>query len=115
MIPKLLFFLLLSITTPAYATPPLDLQIELLLDQVAESQCSFVRNGKAHTAKESVKHISRKYAHYEEEIDSIDSFIELTATKSLFTGKEYLIECQGQVMTSAEWMHEKATELGLPS
>ena len=115
MIPKLLFFLLLCVTTPAYATPPLDLQIELLLDQVAGSQCSFVRNGKTHTAKESVKHINRKYAHYEEEIDSIDSFIELTATKSLFTGKEYLIECQGQVMTSAEWMHEKATELGLQS
>lgn len=115
MIQKLLFLLLLSLTAPTYATEQLDQQIQQLLDQVSGSNCSFVRNGKTHTSKESVKHINRKYAHYEVDIDSIDSFIELTATKSLFTGKEYHVHCDGQIMTSADWMHRKATELGLQS
>ena len=58
MIPKLLFVLLLGTSTPAYASDQLDLQMQLLLDLVSESNCSFIRNGKTHNAKESVKHIS---------------------------------------------------------
>ncbi|MBT6893720.1 MAG: DUF5329 family protein [Gammaproteobacteria bacterium] len=115
MIPILLFALLLGISTPAYATDQLDLQIQQLLNLVSASNCSFVRNGKTHNARESVKHISRKYAHYEHDIDSIDSFIELTATKSLFTGKQYLVNCDGQIMPSAKWMHGKVIELGQQS
>tara|TARA_B100000809_G_scaffold64713_1_gene61363 strand:+ start:238 stop:585 length:348 start_codon:yes stop_codon:yes gene_type:complete len=115
MIPKLLFALLLGISTPAYASDQLDLQIQQLLNLVSASNCSFVRNGKTHSSKESVKHINRKYVHYEQDIDSIDSFIQLTATKSLFTGKQYLVHCDSQVMSSAEWMHRKVTELGRQS
>lgn len=113
MVPKLLFALLLGISTPAYASDQLDLQIQQLLNLVSASNCSFVRNGKTHSSRESVKHINRKYAHYEQDIDSIDSFIDLTATKSLFTDKQYLAHCDGQVMSSAKWMHRKVTELGL--
>jgi hypothetical protein len=115
MFPKLLFILLLGISTPAYASDQLDLQIQQLMNLVSASNCSFVRNGKTHSSRESVKHISRKYAHYEQDIDSIDSFIELTATKSLFTGKQYLVNCDGQVMPSEKWMHKKVTELGRQS
>ncbi len=115
MIPKLLFLLLLGTSTPAYASDRLDLQIQQLLNLVSASNCSFVRNGKTHNSRESVKHISRKYAHYEQDIDSIDSFIELTATKSLFTGKQYLVNCDGQVMPSEKWMHQKVTELSRQS
>ncbi|HIE88913.1 MAG: DUF5329 family protein [bacterium] len=115
MIPKLLFVLLLGISTPAYASNQLDLQIQQLLNLVSASNCSFVRNGKTHSSREGVKHINRKYAHYAQDIDSIDSFIELAATKSLFTGKQYLVHCDGQVMSSAEWMHRKVAELGRQS
>ena len=115
MIPKLLFLLLLGTSTPAYASDRLDLQIQQLLNLVSASNCSFVRNGKTHSSREGVKHINRKYAHYEQDIDSIGSFIELTATKSLFTGKQYLVHCNDQVMPSAEWMHRKVTELGRQS
>ena len=110
MIPKLLFVVLLGISTPAYAFNQLNRQIQQLLNLVSESNCSFVRNGKTRSSRESVKHINRKYAHYEQDIDSIGSFIELTATKSLFTGKQYLDHCDDQVMSSAEWMHRKVTE-----
>ncbi|MDC0068697.1 DUF5329 family protein [Gammaproteobacteria bacterium] len=111
MIPKLLFVLLLGTSTPAYASDQLDLQIQLLLDLVSASNCSFIRNGNPHNAKESVKHISRKYAHYEQDIDSIVSLIELTATNSPFTGKQYLVNCDGQVMSSEKWMHQQLIEL----
>jgi len=115
LITKLLFVLLLGITSPAYASDQLDPQIQQLLELVSASNCSFVKNGKPHTSKESVKHINRKYAHYEKGLDSSKSFIELTATKSLFTGKKYHVDCGGQVMSSADCMHRKATGLGLQS
>ena len=102
MIPKLLFVVLIGIRAPAYASNQLDWQIQQLLNLVSESNCSFVRNGKTHSSRESVKHINRKYAHYAQDVDSIDSFIELTAPKSLFTGKHYLGHCDEQVMSSAE-------------
>lgn len=91
----------------------LDTEIDQLIQAVGESGCTFVRNGKQHTARESVKHISRKYAHFEDEIDSIESFVALTATQSLMTGKAYEVRCDGLVLTSEQWLLNKAQELGL--
>jgi hypothetical protein len=59
-----------------------------------------------------MKHIKKKYAHYENDIDSIDTFIELTATRSLISGRAYEVQCNGQTMTSADWLSDKASTLG---
>ena len=92
---------------------PLHNQIQTLIVEVGESGCDFVRNGKQHSSEEGVEHITRKYEHFRDEIDSIDVFIELTSTKSLFTGKRYQVSCDGNAVDAEEWMHDRAARLGL--
>ncbi len=115
---NLLFLILLAVlVTPGvtYAAGSLASDIDRLIDAVETSGCTFIRNGKEHTSEESVKHISRKYAHFEDDIDSIESFVALTATKSLMSGEPYQVQCENTVTSSAEWMLNKAEELGIES
>ncbi|MBO6557093.1 MAG: DUF5329 family protein [Pseudomonadales bacterium] len=113
----LCLLLLAVLVTPGvtYATGSLASDIKRLIQAVEISGCTFMRNGKAHASKESGKHISRKYAHFEDDIDSIESFVALTATKSLISGKPYVVQCENTVTSSSEWMLNKAEELGLES
>jgi len=109
-----LFVLLLSLlANPAWASADKWLQddIDALISAIALSGCEFIRNGKRHSADESVKHISRKYAHFEDEIDSIESFVSLTATRSLMSGKAYQVQCGAEITSSEKWMLDKAAEL----
>lgn len=92
---------------------PLHNQIQTLIDDVGESGCYFVRSGKKHSSAEGVEHITRKYKHFRGDIDSIDGFIELTSTKSLFTGERYQVSCEGNSVDAAIWMQGRATRLGL--
>jgi hypothetical protein len=114
-----LFIALYSSVCGVFATEapdvPLATRISSLLEAVSTSQCAFIRNGKSYEPSEGVAHIQKKYAHYEDRIDSIDTFIELTATRSLISGRAYEVQCHGQTMTSAEWMSGKASDLGLRS
>jgi len=120
MIRSFLFIVLTISSSVVYAGKRLDLQpssqlsarISLLLEAVSQSGCTFIRNGKSHTSSEGMKHIKKKYAHYENDIDSIDTFIELTATRSLISGRAYEVQCNGQTMTSADWLSDKASTLG---
>lgn len=50
---------------------PLHNQIQALISEVGESGCDFIRNGKQHSSAEGVEHITRKYEHFRDEIDSI--------------------------------------------
>lgn len=119
MIRSFLFIALAISSSVVYASKPLDVQlsarISSLLEAISNSGCTFIRNGKSHTTSEGVAHIEKKYAHYEDDIDSIDKFIELTATRSLISGKAYEVQCNGQTMTSADWLSGKASVLGLRS
>ncbi len=102
-----LFLILLSL--PALATESLSKSIEGLLENISASDCVFIRNGREHTAAESVDHIRRKYAHFEDEIDSIDRFIALTATRSMITGRAYQVRCGAETTDSAAWIETKMT------
>ena len=80
-------------------------EIEYLLNTLAKSNCQYIRNGKAHTADDAVEHIRKKYAYFEDDIDSTEEFIELSATGSTMTGKPYKVQCPGQVEeNSADWL-----------
>lgn len=109
----LLIGLLGSLAISATASPKevLAADIDALVSAVAGSGCEFIRNGKRHSAEESVKQIARKYAHFEEEIDSIETFVSLTATRSLMSGKAYQVQCGTEITSSEQWMLEKAAEL----
>ena len=81
--------------------------IDYLISYVKNSDCIFIRNGREHSGRDAVVHIQRKYAHFRDEIKTPEDFIRLTATKSLLTGKPYLVKTpEGVTLTSEDWLLE---------
>ncbi len=96
------------------ADASLDDQISQLLLAIEVSNCQFVRNGKTHTPADSIAHIRNKYAHFKDDIDSMDKFIELSASKSLISGRPYQVQCgTSEPELSSVWLTAKAIELGI--
>jgi hypothetical protein len=84
--------------------------IEYLLASVAGSELDFVRNGKTHSGAEAVKHMRRKYEHFEDRIHSPEEFIALAATKSMLSGKAYTVRSEDGEIPTAEWLHTMLAE-----
>ena len=99
-------FIFLSISTgQIFATDSLDESIKFLLDYVAKSDATFIRNGQAHAPQEAVNHIKAKYEHFKSEIKTPEDFIRLAASKSLLTGQSYLVRTpDGKEMRLDEWL-----------
>ena len=76
-----------------------------LLDYVAKSESVFIRNGKEHSSEKAAAHIRKKYEHYKEEIETPEDFIRLAATKSMISGKSYMVRLEdGREIHCAEWL-----------
>jgi hypothetical protein len=76
-----------------------------LLDFVAQSDSTFIRNGSSHTGKEAADHMKVKYDYYKTDIKTPEDFIRLAASKSVLSGQPYLVKtADGKQMTSAEWL-----------
>ena len=102
------------ITATSIAEDRLASQIDTLILTIEDSGCHFIRNGKTYTPTESVDHIRKKYNYFKDDIDSIDKFIELSASKSMISGKPYYVMCDDRErQVSATWLTMKATELGI--
>ena len=97
-------------TTPLSADTALEGEIEYLLARVNNSSYVFVRNGDDHDSADAARHMRRKYEHFDDKgrIQSIDDFIELAATKSMITGKPYMVRFpDGSEMPTAEWLRNE--------
>ena len=71
-----------------------------------QSDVQFERNFSSHDSLEAARHIEKKYMHYKGEIDTPERFIELCATRSLVTGKQYrVILVDGEALPSGEWLN----------
>jgi hypothetical protein len=100
----------LLLTVPVSATgqqaEDLDTTIQHLIDYVRASDVTFERNIFRHDSVQAAAHIERKYQHFRNEIDTPGQFIELCATASLVTGKQYLIiDGQGDEIPAGEWLN----------
>lgn len=83
-------------------------EIEHLLQFIQNTSCDYERNGKKYSGKEALKHILKKYDYYEDEIDSAERFIALSASKSTVSGKSYRIHCPDKpVVNSRVWLLEE--------
>lgn len=97
----------LTITSPAQATPSEQdaKAIEYLINYVSQSDMTFERNFSEYKPKRAAEHIRAKYEHFMDEIDSPEKFIELSATKSLMTGRDYrVITPDGSKLKTGEWL-----------
>ena len=89
----------------ALAGESLEQTIDYLIDYVGKSKTTFIRNGQSHTPAEAVAHIRAKYDHFKGEIKTPEDFIRLAASKSLLTGKPYLVRApEGKEMHLDEWL-----------
>ena len=105
--PALVLALALIILPAATAAESLDQTINYLLDYIGKSDAVFIRNGATYTPPEAAEHIKAKYEHFKKDIKTPEDFIRLSASKSLLTGKPYLVRPRGgkeQPMT--EWLTE---------
>jgi len=98
------------------AAPPSTaaLEIEHLFDYLAASKCTFIRNGRAHSAQEAAAHLERKYSYLLERdlITTAESFIEGAASKSSLTGRAYKVACPGEPeQTSLAWFEVELARL----
>jgi len=98
---------LLLATGPARSAPNAQIEqtIQHLIGYVSGSDLTFVRNASEYTPKEAAEHMLRKYRHFRDDIDTPEEFIELCATRSLLSGKPYLvIDRQGNERPTSDWL-----------
>lgn len=79
-------------------------EIDFLLDTVAHSDCLFIRNGKTHSPADAVDHLQMKRRRGARYFTTTEEFIDRLASKSSWSGKPYLIQCQDQAAEPAgDW------------
>ncbi len=83
--------LIVTFAGQTFAAESLEQTVNYLIDHVSKSDAMFIRNGVSHTPAEAVNHIKAKYEHFKNEIKTPEDFIRLAASKSLLTGKPYLV------------------------
>jgi len=99
----IIIFVLCFYALPAIAgDEQLQSGIDHLITYIQNSNCKFIRNGKAHTPDEALKPILKKYDHFKAKIKTAEDFIDLCATKSILSHQPYKIGCPGQ-----EWVESK--------
>ena len=80
-------------------------EIQHLLSTVADSPCTFVRNGKTYSAEDAASHLSMKYSRGNKYVASTEQFIDRIASKSSLSRKPYHIQCPGmERQTTHEWL-----------
>lgn len=99
--------LALAFVQNLHAGESLDETIKFLLDHIATADAEFARNGSTHTPAEAREHVNAKYEHFKNQIKTPEDFIRLSATKSLLTGKPYLVKPKGgKEQTLSDWLTE---------
>jgi hypothetical protein len=100
-------FFLLVLITRGFAAESLEQTITYLLHHIETSNVTFIRNGTEHTPSEAGAHIKAKYEHFKGQIKTPEDFIRLSASKSLLTGKPYLVRTPaGKETLLADWLTE---------
>ena len=105
-----LFFLSPSFSD-ARQTEPADETIQYLLEYVARSDLTFLRNSGRYTAQEASEHMQKKFEHFRDEIETPEEFIELCATRSLLSGKPYqVMDKHGETINTSAWLTTELKE-----
>ncbi len=95
----------MSLVQAGTSAEDLNQTVTYLLDFVAKSDCSFIRNGKSYPPKEASEHLKGKYEHFRKEIKTPEDFIRLAASKSLVSGQAYRVKTKdGKEIECATWL-----------
>jgi hypothetical protein len=104
-----ILFSLAPLAVTADTQPPAEVQaaVRYLIEYVSESDRTFIRNAHEYRSADAAEHMQRKYEHFRDRIHTVDDFIELAASRSLASGKPYLVVGQsGSTIPTADWLRE---------
>jgi hypothetical protein len=84
-------------------------KIEYMISSVENLKgVTFIRNGSEHNGKNAAKHLRMKLQQAGSRVQTADDFIRLCASKSIITGKPYMIRLSdGKTIKSEEYFREK--------
>jgi len=88
-------------------TPVAQVEIDHLLDFVAQSQCTFIRNGTEHKAAEAKTHMSEKFAYVRKRISTAEDFIKGVASESSLSGEPYRVRCGKTELLARAWLSDE--------
>ena len=96
----------LALSTAAHASPDAVAQNEIdhLLEYVAGSSCTFVRNGDEFPATKARDHLATKYRFVGGRISTAEEFIQYLATGSSVSGEPYHVRCGNVDALSGPWL-----------
>ena len=88
------------------------MKIEFLISAVENLKVAiFIRNGTEHDGKEAAEHLRIKLQKAGDRVRTADDFIRLCASKSLLSGKPYMIRSSdGKTIKAEEFFREKLKE-----
>lgn len=87
-------------------------KIELLLEKVAASYVTFIRNGNEYPPAEAADHLRMKWNNARDKVKTLDDFIEHIASSSSSSGEPYQIKLpDGSTVSANTWMKEQAKGL----
>jgi hypothetical protein len=102
--------------TPAPAAPPASAEdvaatVEHLIETVAVSELTFVRNDRDHSGSEAAAHLREKHETFQRDVRTPEDFITKVASISLLTGKPYLVKYpDGTRQPLADWLTARLQE-----
>jgi hypothetical protein len=108
--------LLVLVSGMAFAqspSPATSREIKQLFVALESSRCEFNRNGSWYDARAATEHLQRKYDYLLKKglVTSTESFIDLAATRSSLSGKQYLVRCgNAQPIPSQLWFTSRLEE-----
>jgi hypothetical protein len=82
-------------------------EIDHLLNYVAHSACTFVRNGTEYPADKARDHLAGKYQWAGSRVATAEDFIKYLATQSSMSGEPYHVRCGRTEALSATWLNEE--------
>ena len=90
---------------PGQQPENLEPAIQFLLNHVADSGLIFIRNSERHAAANAAEHMNSKYEYFRDKIKTPEDFIRRCASKSLMSGKPYLVVLEnGEEVRTDEWL-----------
>lgn len=85
-----------------------DEEVSHLINFIAQSNATFIRNGDEHTSTEAADHLAMKYRKAKRYAKTADDFIENLASKSSWSGKAYtVILPDSSTLTANKWLTDE--------
>ncbi len=105
------FALLICLLSPGARADEAPTEIDYLLSTTGSSDCTFIRNGKRHSAQDAEAHLRMKYRRGKRHAPTSEKFIERLASKSSMSKKPYYIECTGEERIAfGQWLMQRLNE-----